>query len=164
MSGMEPVLIGMAIAGGTANAAGQVSAAKSQAEAAQKDAAIKNMQADELLSRQQINEQIMREQADRLELGYGSLAADTGGAGTGIGGVLKIRQDVEQNISNSRRDAEFKAKMLRAGAAVETSLASDGVTASYLGAGGSILGGAASAYKLYSGPSRATDLPKTGPS
>lgn len=164
MSGLELGLFTAISAAGTltstvANIAGGVS----KAEALKKEAGLKNLQADELLSRQAINEEAIREQGERLALGYGASFASTGRDGGGIGGMLRIKKDIEDNISNNRREAEFKAKMLRAGADVDLSLSSDSITSGLLTGTGTLLGGIGSLYKQYrdydAGPSKPKPLP-----
>lgn len=155
MSGVETMAI---LAGGTM-ALGQVSAAQASAEAAQRNAGLKRLQAEELLSRQEINEQIILEESKRLELGYGSAFAATGREGAGLGGIMQIRKNTMDNIANSRRDAEFKAKMLRLGADIESDLASDSLVAGLIGAGGTLLSGGLQAYNMYRGPSNPKSLP-----
>jgi hypothetical protein len=120
---------------------GELSAASSRADAAQKNAAIKQQQADELLARQSINEGIMREQADSSSHSYVAGFAASGREGAGLGGVLKIKKDLEDNITNSRREAQFKASLLRQGAEIDSQLASDTMTAGYLSGAGTLLSG-----------------------
>lgn len=128
---------------------GGILSAASQSEASEANAQNKRAQAAELLDRQAINEQLMRDQGKATARMYASRAAYSKGEGAGIGGVLKIHSDVESNIMNSRRDAEFKAKMLRAGADIDSDLASDIYTAGVLTSVGGVMQGAGSAYSLY---------------
>lgn len=148
MSGMEiPLIIGM-VAGTGTQVAGGIMAANSQADAQNRNAALKKLQADELLSRQTINEKIMRDQAEKVAKGYSVGFAASGREGAGIGGMLQIKRDTEENILNSRREAEFKAQMLRSGADIDQSLASDYQTASYITGAGSLLSGGANIYSI----------------
>jgi len=139
----------VAIAGTALNIYGQISGAAARKGAAEKDAYHKRLQADELLSRQAINEQIIREQSEKAGLRYGSAFASTGREGAGIGGILEIKEAAEESIKNSRRDAEFKASMLRIGADIDTQLASDMMTAGYFSAGGTLLSSGADIYGKY---------------
>lgn len=153
---MDPFTI-MAVVGTGMQIYGAISGASQQQEAAEVNAEMKRLQAKELLERQSINEQLIREQSedDQLHIGGSSFGS------TGIGDVLKVRRITEENISRSRRDAEFKATMLRKGADIETSLASDQMTGTILtGIGTGISAGATaySRYKAYSAPSEAKDL------
>jgi hypothetical protein len=152
MTGLEI----MAAAGLATSVYGQIKSGADRAGAQEYQAALKNIQANELLEREAINEQIMREKAELMSLDYGAAFAASGREGAGLGGILKIHKNVEDSIANSRRDAEFKARMLRAGAEIDTKLASDLVSASYVGAGGTILTGVAKAYDIYAGPSSKT--------
>lgn len=163
---MDPLtifLVGSAVAGSGLTIWGQVSAANAQEEAARKNAELKAVQAEELLARQAINEQIMRDKAEESGLLYGASFASTGREGAGVGGILRIRRDAEEAISLSRRDAEFKARMLRAGADVELSLASDAVSASWISGAGTLLTTGAQAYNTFRKPSSTPQsLPKVG--
>lgn len=143
-------LLGTAI-----SAYGQVSAASSAAEAQQADAAAKREQAGELLQRQAINERIMQEQAERQQSAAGSGSAMSGLEGTSLGSIMTIRKTTLENIALSRRDAEFKAKLLRQGADVQTDLASDMITAGYISGAGTLLQSGLSAQKsgLFDAPS-----------
>lgn len=156
MSGIEIALAAAAVGGTALNVYGNISGANAQEEAAQRNAALKREQADELLDRQIINERIMRRAAEKAERGYVASFASTGRGGGGVGGVLQIKEELEENIANTRRDAEFKAKMLRAGADIETSLASDAVSAAWISGAGTILTTGAQAYGMISkyGPAK----------
>lgn len=157
MSGAEVPLIATAVVGGGAQIYGQIASAQAKKDAAEKEAALKGMQADEILQRQAINEQTMLEQSDRIEKDYGaSLGAVH--AGGGIGGIMQIHANTLDNIKNSRRDAEFKSKMLRLGADIETSLASDAITASYISGAGTFLTSAAQSYSTFKGPGKAKGI------
>ena len=158
------VLEGVALAsliGGTAlQVGGNFAAANAQQDAALAEQKLKNQQADELLSRQAINEQIMRDQAERLTGNYVTAFSSSGRGGGSVGGALRIKRDVEQNIILTRREAEFKSQQLRAGAQIESDLASSGLTAAWLGSAGAVLGTGAAAYKLLRSPSKPQELGK----
>lgn len=139
---------------------GQVSAANARADAESRQAQIQRLQAQELLDREGINEQLMRDQAGRASLEYGAFQGSTGVEGGGIGAILRLKSDTEQNIANARRDAEFKAKMILMGAQVNDQLASDTMTAGYLQAAGTALRTGASVYDMYRAPSNPQSLPK----
>lgn len=113
--------------------------ASSKADAAVKDAQLKNSQAGELLSREQVNEGIIQQQSELAQGQYGAAFASTGREGAGIGGILRMRANTALTISNARRDAEFKASMLRQGANIATNLASDELTAGYITGSGTLL-------------------------
>lgn len=148
MSGLElPIIsaLGILFSGGSQIAGGAARRAASEA-----DAAAKNRQADELLAREGINEQLMLDQSFQAEQNYGSAFAMTGKEGGGIGGMLTIHKNTLASIANARRDAEFKASMLRAGAEVDTKLASDLQTAGVISGAGTIISGAADLGWKYS--------------
>jgi hypothetical protein len=162
MTGVEIGLGIAALVGTGAQVYGNVAAARSQEEAARREAEFKMIQADELMERQRINEQIMVEQGDEMGSAYVAAFASTGRGGGGVGGQLRIKRDVERSIANSHREAEFKAKMLRAGADVEMDLASDAVSAAWISSAGSVLTTGANVYNLYKPNKKAENLPTTG--
>lgn len=142
---MEYVAAVLALAGVGTSIWSQIKQGQDAEEAAQRNAAIKEAQAQELLSREMVNENIMQEQGDQAALEYGT----KGGGVVDIGGMLRLKRNVESNIALSRRDAAYKARMLRMGADVDLQLGSDQKTASILGAVGTGASGAANAYSLY---------------
>lgn len=158
MSGAE-ILGGMALLGAGVNAYGQVSAAQSQEEAQIKAAELKREQAKELLSRQSTNEGIMRERLTRTMKDINNLVDSGSSTGTVVA-IAEYQRDAEAAILDSRREAEFKARMLREGADIETDLASDLVTGAYFSGAGTILTGAYKAYDIFKPASPKTkDLP-----
>ena len=142
-----------------------IKAGQDKAEAQEQEAYLKMLQADELEAREAINEQAILENSERIQLEYGAAVASTGFAGGGIGGILRIKRDTEQAISNARRDASFKAMMLRRGADIELNLASDTMAASYITGAGTLLSFAGNAYAskdLHRGPSKNDKLDSGG--
>lgn len=160
MTGIEE---GAAIVGAGTAIYGAISSASAKASAAQQDAALKNEQADELLSREAVNEQLIQTQSTQSQLEYGAGAASMGREGGGIGGILQIQKNTAITMANSQRDAQFKAQMLRAGANIATNLASDELTSSYVTGAGTLLTGAAKAASLYKPASSKTDTLFSGP-
>ena len=76
---------------------------------------------------------------------------------------MEIRKNTAMTIANDRRDAEFKAKMLRAGANVATQLASDEAASGYITGAGTLISGGLRAYDYMKGPSSTTQsLPSVG--
>lgn len=140
-----------AVAGTAVSVAGQISAAEAQKEALEKEAQNKNLQANELLQRQSINEGILRERSVEIQKGYESSFASTGRAGGGLGGVLKIRRDLERDIMLQQREANFKAFQIRSGAEADMRLGSDVAKAGLLGAIGTSFQGAYKLADLYRG-------------
>lgn len=156
---MAAIPIGLAVVGAGTQIAGTIMGANAQSEAAQKSAALKRLQAQELLKREAQNELILQENGVKLENQFSTAFAATGGGG-GLGGVLEIHRQVQQNILTAREDANFKAQMLNAGADVETSLASDTMAASYVTGAGTVLGLGAKFWDVYGKYSGNQTLPK----
>lgn len=145
MSGAE-VLAGIGLLGTGVSVAGQLSAASAQAEAAKKNAELKQQQAVEIEQRNAINEEILSEQFDIAKTRYGTLAQS--GSET-VGGLVKMISDFEKNKEIRNREVAFKTKMLRAGAEQDLTLSSDIATSGTLGAAGTILTGAGTVYDRY---------------
>lgn len=157
MSGIEIALGVASVVGTGLNIYGGLSAASAQAEAAKKNAALKNQQADELLYREAINEQNMQEAGE--EIISRSNAKFSGFADGNIGATLKARQKLLDNISYARREADFKSKQLRAGAEMDLTLSSDLATAGMFKTAGTVLSSAgdyARDWGLYKAPSKTT--------
>lgn len=141
MSGLEiPLLIG-SLAGTGMQVAGGIMSANAQADAAKRSADLKNLQASELLDRQRINEGIIREKSAQSEAHIQASASSRGISG-GLGYAVLQHAETERNVILSRREAEFKAKMLRENAEADLKLSSDAMAAANLSAFGTILGGA----------------------
>lgn len=119
---MSFVAVAAAVIGTGVAIYGQVKAASAQADAQRKEAEIKSFQSEELMSRQLLNETVMRENYAEAELATGS---DNGVEDNGLGQRMKLRKQLSQNIAMSRREAEWKAKMLRMGAQADMQLSSD---------------------------------------
>jgi hypothetical protein len=147
MSGAEIPLV-LAIAGGASSAYAGYAQGQAQAKAKEQDAALKRAQADELMDRFQRNETLMRARNVKLVKGA---EAYSGGRGAGSQdtalAISEFRTELEGSVQDARREAEFKARMLRQGADMDVELASDIVTGSYWKAGSSIL---SSGYDIYS--------------
>lgn len=151
-----------AIIGAGLSIFGSIQQGQEKAAAAQQDAALKNAQADELVSREKVNEGLIQQQSFEAQLDYGSAAAATGGEGTAIGGIMQIKKNTAITLANGQRDANFKAQMLRSGANIATNLATDEVNSSYITGAGTALTGATKAYDYFQGPSSTpAQLPKT---
>lgn len=120
---------------------GQLKGASDRADAARNEADLKRQQADELMSRELVNEQTMNKQSAIAQLQVG--AQFHGLEGGNIGEILNIQNVTRENLVNSRRDAEFKARMIRSGADIDERLASDVQTAAGWSAAGTLLGATA---------------------
>lgn len=158
MSGVEIALAAAAVAGTGMSIYGQISGAQAQAEAAKRNAELKNQQANELLAREAINEAAIRKVAGITATRYSSAAAATGFEGGGVGGQVEIFMNAQDAITNSQREAFFKASMLRQGAEIEASLASDAVTAAWITGAGSLLTTGAQVGSMYAKPGKGTKL------
>jgi hypothetical protein len=110
---MVPFLLGAAVVGTAISMYGEYESAQAKAEAAQRKAALKRVEATELLQREQINENVMREQAMYAEGDRVSQAGSSGVEGSWFGGMVRMRRDLQFNLETSRREANFKAYLLR---------------------------------------------------
>ena len=144
------ILAGVAVASSLISAYGQSKAASAQARAAKAMARAKRQQAIALMEKAEIN-------AGRMRLGGVRLVKEqqaafaSGGVALGSGSTLAVMNDsinkTEQGIQDMMTDAKSKAAALRAGANVDTKLASNIREASQYQVAGTLLSGAASAYK-----------------
>lgn len=138
---------------------GQIASASAKEDAARRNALLKEQESEELLYRQFQNEQIVRENADnQVELAYAQ-AGMQGGASRGIAEAIEINRITTRNILMSRHEAEYKARMLKQGAEVESQLASDAMSASYITSAGTLLTGAGQGYLDYTKYSKQGDNP-----
>ena len=138
---MAAAAIPLAIGGGLLSVYGQIQAGKAQAAAASRNAAIKRLQAEELLQRAEINiGEVFRES----RIIAGTQASSYAAAGVGLDGtpLLVIEETLARASEEAqlmRRDAQFQAKMLRMGADIEQRQGKDLRDASYISAAGSLL-------------------------
>lgn len=133
--------------GGIISAYGTIAAAQAERDAQLKVNALRNQQAQEILDREKINEEIAQRQGN-LDIADALASRSVSGAGGGTGSTgfdVYLHQNLAQQLSLMRRDAEFKASMIRANAAIDMGLADANVRASYIGAAGSILSGGSAA-------------------
>ena len=150
MTGIEE---GVAIVGAATAIYGAISSASAKASADQKNAALKQQQATELMSREAVNEGLIQDASFRSQLDYGSAADSNGVGGGGLGGVMTIQKNTAITIANDQRDAAFKAYMLNQGANMDLTLASDTTTAGYVTAGSTLLNGIGKTYSAYTSAS-----------
>lgn len=127
-----------------AQAYGMIDSANQANEAKQKELELKRQQAAEIDARQAINEEILSRQGQQHIAQTESSGNKYGNTGPGF--HLEAMHNLQEAILLSRRDADFKARMLRAGIGVESQISSDQVNASYIRSGGAILGGFSQAY------------------
>ncbi len=149
--------VGIGVGAGLGIIAG-LFAASAQADAAEREAQMNEMRANELLERQKINEGIMYKQSGVAQHEFGAAFAATGKAGGGIGGQLTIKRNFEESIINSRRAAEFQANMIRMGAEGSRQAASDARTAGWIGAAGTALNAAGTYYRGFGQKKKSEDL------
>jgi len=118
-----------------------------QADAAERKAELDIEQANELLQRERINEDLLIKKEKEMET-YGTyLSGSRGTQDTGLGARLKLYENLQQALSNMRRESLFKAKMIRAGAEVSRELASDIQVGTALSAAGGLLKGGYVGYR-----------------
>jgi len=138
---------------------GQVKTGVSQAKAANASAELKNMQADELLARQAINEEVMRNAYERTSREVGAVQLSRGFDVSGAGATAEMLLDFRSNLTNSRREADFKARMLRAGAEIDQNLASDVRTGTIIAGFSTAVSTGATLYNYNRGPGPSKGLP-----
>ena len=139
-----PVLAAIAIGGALTGAIGQKMGADARADQARREAALKDLQAEETIARAEVNARLTARQGQRL---IGAQAAQTGFSGVDygasqIGGIVETERNVLEQIDLIRQEAQFRARMIREGALSDRQYADDSQTAGTIGAIGSLLSGA----------------------
>ena len=135
-------------------------AAKAQERAMKAQAEAKRVQAEELLKRSEFNIEELELDAEQFA---GSQIARLGKSGVGLGvGISLVALEQTQErltkaVNISRRESEFKAEQLRAGADIDTRLSSDIRSSSRIERAGIFLGGASQVASLH-----AESKPNTG--
>ena len=148
-----------ALIGGTAiSAYGQYKSSKARATAMRAQADAKRLQAFELLERNEINVQRTREKGELFKAEQITAFAASGveiSEGTPLSVLEDTSAAISKNIADQKREAEFKAEQLFAGADIDTRLSKDVELAGTIGAVGTVAAGAGQAY-LLSGKGKGT--------
>lgn len=155
------IVVGAMVAGTAVQMYGQYKQSRNQAEAEERQAAIRRMQSQEMLARQVLNEQVLRDAEIQEEGKAVALAGESGTGNLGLGSIMRLRHNLSRTIEFSRREASFKAKMLELGADVDTKLASDMRSAGDIGMAGTLLTGVAKVgnYAYDASPGDSKPLP-----
>lgn len=140
---MAQAAVPLAVAGLGLQIWSSVSGANAQADAAERDAADKRIQADEIERRSIAREQFMQLEAQRT---IGAGVQKTAAMGWDVSGapLLALEQahaGMMQEIVEMRREALFQATQLRRGGDIQDDLASSRRLTGYLNAGGQLLSG-----------------------
>jgi hypothetical protein len=130
-----------------------VSGANAQADAAERDAADKRLQADEIERRAIVREQFMRLESQRT---IGAGVQKTAAMGWDVSGapLLALEQahaGMMQEIVEMRREALFQATQLRRGGDIQDDLAGSRRLTGWLSAGGQLLQGVGKWPGLFDG-------------
>ena len=145
---MGAVAAGAAVAGGGLSAYGAITSAQDQSNLDNERAQVAQKQAQEIAQREASNETIRDQQAYRGQLQFGSQFSGAGKSGTGIGSQLEIQRQATQANVISNEQSQFQEQMLNQQAGMDTALASETMTAGYISAASSLLGGAAKAGSI----------------
>ena len=141
----------IAVLGAAVGTVATIESANAQAKQAEKEADLKEEQDREIRRRQQANEQVLRRRAMQT-LGEQQTRFASSGVDIGTGAPLQVMSqlydDLELDIQASRQEAAFNSYVMREEAGAKRSLAGATRTAGYLSAGGTLLSGAAGAYKI----------------
>lgn len=126
-------------------------AAKAQERTMRAKAEAKRIQAEELLKRNEYNIEQLELEAEEFSGAQIARMAKSG-VGLGVGVSLTALEQTQERLTRavniSRREAEFKASQLRAGADIDTRLGSDIRSASRRERAGIFLSGAAKTASL----------------
>lgn len=137
-----------AAAAGVVSAVGAITSASDQQSLDNEKAQVAQAQAAEIGQREAANETIRDQTAYRQKLQFGASYAGSGKAGTGIGSQLEIQRQADQANVVSNRESTFQQSMLLQQAGVDTTLGNETMTAGYINAAGSILGGASNSARI----------------
>lgn len=158
---MAAPLIALAVASGAVAAYASIQESEARAEQARREASLKRLQAEETLARMEINTDLMKRQGKRLEgsqvAQFGAFNVSIGAAGYGL--LSETQRTVQEQIDLMRRDARFRAEMLRQGAKSSDVLAQDITNAGYWNAFGSLLGAGSRAAAVSGGTSKPATYP-----
>lgn len=125
---------------------GQIKGAEAEAEAMRREAASRELEAQEILKRARINQEIVQEEGDIL---MGNQQTFFSSSGTLIGSPLMVLERTAHGIirekQNMQIEADFKAAQLRSGANVARTLADERTQAGNIAAIGTVL---TSAYQI----------------
>lgn len=115
---MDPVT-GMAIGSALVSAYGQYKSSQAQAEAQQQQAKLNFLKAEEVLARNEINNDLLLESA---LVHQGTQVAQIAGSGVDVGGqtqkrvVAETMRKAQRQIELNTRAAEWESRMIRIGA------------------------------------------------
>jgi len=131
------------LAGGAAlSAYGQYTGAKSEAEAARLQAALKEAQAKEVIRRAKLNESDIIRSGDQLLATQQTVQVGQGGS-VASGNLILAQADAQYNILRdiviNMDEATFQAGQIRAGASIDRDIASKRETAGAIQAAGTLL-------------------------
>lgn len=140
MTGVEVAAIGLIVGTGL-SVAGQVNEANEKAGSARQQARLKDLQAEEIMARSQIEQESARIDFEDLREFQISRRAATGAESTSTSSLLgRDLMRLNRNLQLIQRRAEFEARTLRQEAAALRGTGRAIQTAGALGAGGTILG------------------------
>lgn len=143
----DPVSLGM-IASVGITAGAKIVGAVGESQAAQKDADLKRLQADEAEKSGARQEKLLRQQGQQIEgtqvSGYAKAGLDLSGSPLLV--LEDTARQVEEQALVVQHDTAFRAGQLRQGADLADQLGQINLVSGLLNAGGTVLGGAAKAY------------------
>jgi hypothetical protein len=151
--------IGMSAVGGITSAIGSIMGGKAKKRAAEAQARQLEAQAQEVLRRSELNRIKMKEEQKQFE-GVQASGFAKGGIDLGTGSPLLVMAETaiqfEKDIAEEKRQAEFEAAQIRAGAAAQRQSGRDSARAGRIGAIGDIVGAGANIYSQTRSPKGTT--------
>lgn len=145
---MAVIAAGAALVGAGIAIYGDIKSAQDQASLDDNRALVAREQAQEIADREQANESLRDQAAQRQKLQFGASYAASGKAGIGIGSQLQIQTETDTQNLISAREAAFQEKMLQQQAGVDSTLADETRQAGTLNAIGAGLQGVGRAASL----------------
>jgi len=137
--------IGIVVAGTAAQMIAARKAAKAEERALRAKADAKRIQATELLKRSEFNIKELELEAEEFKAAQTTSFAKAGvalGTGVSLSALEDTQARLTKAVNQSRKEAQFKAGQLRAGADIDSRLASDSRSVSRRERAGIFLGGA----------------------
>lgn len=161
MPAVTSILLATAAIGAGVAAYGAIKSADDQADVLQKDADLKNQQAQEVEREQ--GERTLEEGIDnqktlgQIKAGYSESGLDL--SGSNLYSLESTYADMSRQLAEQQKEADYKAAMIRAGASIESQQASDTQTAGYLSAAGGLIKSTGSLLSLTGGSSSQATQP-----
>ncbi len=136
MPALTSIALGVAAIGAGVSAYGSIKSANDQSDAMQQDAHLKELQAQEVEREQgaRATEEAIDNQKTLGEIKAGYSESGLGLSGSNLLSLESTYGDMQRQLAEQQKEADYKAMMIRAGASVESQQASNIQTSGYINA------------------------------